>query len=236
MSSLRSAASQGDQRAINELAKLEEERANKQEELDKLINDRSYELKKEGLQDQYEAYEEIERWKENSDKQTVCFMKINLFYKIGETWSKPALGIGGAPLISSEKNGIYLSDEAYKMAYTDAISVACKALGMAADIYFNKDIKTRENKTKYDEPETKKESKQAVGSASDDFPEEEFAQGDEKENFEIELASALQEIIAAQNRGSLLQIHHNYKNTNVSTDIRYIKALESASKKYPKNA
>ena len=36
------------------------------------------------------------------------------------------------------------SDEAYKMALTDAISIACKALGMAADVYFAND------RTKYD--------------------------------------------------------------------------------------
>ena len=39
----------------------------------------------------------------------------------------------------------YLDDEAYKKAYTDAISVAAKALGVGADVYWEAD------KTKYDE-------------------------------------------------------------------------------------
>jgi len=39
---------------------------------------------------------------------------------------------------------MYLSDECFKMALTDAISVAAKALGIGADVYFEKD------KTKYD--------------------------------------------------------------------------------------
>lgn len=41
--------------------------------------------------------------------------------------------------MAQEKNGMYTSDEAYKMAYTDAISVACKSLGMAADVYYAND-------------------------------------------------------------------------------------------------
>lgn len=41
--------------------------------------------------------------------------------------------------VSEEKSGLHVSDECYKMALTDAISVACKALGMGADIYWEKD-------------------------------------------------------------------------------------------------
>lgn len=37
-----------------------------------------------------------------------------------------------------------MSDECYKMATTDALSVACKNLGIGADIYW------KESKTKYD--------------------------------------------------------------------------------------
>lgn len=55
--SLQTAASQGDMKAQAELLKLEDERAKKQEEVDELINNRGYELKKEGLQNQYEAFE-----------------------------------------------------------------------------------------------------------------------------------------------------------------------------------
>ena len=55
----------------------------------------------------------------------------------------PIIGIGGSKLAGKGK-GEGLDDETYKMAYTDAISIACKALGMAADIYYAKD------RTKYD--------------------------------------------------------------------------------------
>jgi hypothetical protein len=47
-------------------------------------------------------------------------------------------GLGGSMLIAKEKNGLYHNDEAYKMALTDALSVALKQLGVAADIYAGK--------------------------------------------------------------------------------------------------
>lgn len=46
--------------------------------------------------------------------------------------------------VSSERNGLYTSDEAIKMATTDAIGSACKLLGFGADVYWEKD------RTKYD--------------------------------------------------------------------------------------
>ena len=61
-------------------------------------------------------------------------------------WSAPIPGVGGSMLISTEKDGKRTDDEAYKKAYTDAQSVACKALGIGADVYWEKDT------TKYDRP------------------------------------------------------------------------------------
>lgn len=75
-----------------------------------------------------------------------AFVDIELYVKDGETWSKPIPGTGGAAFIANEQKGAYTSDECYKMALTDALSVACKALGMAADVYWDKD------RTKYDQP------------------------------------------------------------------------------------
>lgn len=86
----------------------------------------------------------VSRWSETNGKETAVFVEVALTYKENGEWSKPVTGIGGAMLISIEKRGkpeeyIFLNDEAYKMAYTDAISVACKALGIAADVYFASD-------------------------------------------------------------------------------------------------
>lgn len=66
-------------------------------------------------------------------------VKINLYIKVDNEWSKPIVGVGGSMLVASERNGLYVNDECYKMALTDAISVACKALGMGADIYWGND-------------------------------------------------------------------------------------------------
>lgn len=77
----------------------------------------------------------------------IANVEIALRVKWGGEWSEPIIGIGGAMFISYESSGkLYVDDECFKKAYTDAISVACKALGVAADIYWSADA------TKYDEP------------------------------------------------------------------------------------
>lgn len=94
-------------------------------------------------------YTEITEQKiiEGSDNQKAAFVTINLFVKNGDEWSKPIIGVGGSSFVTNERNGAYTSDECFKMAYTDALSIACKSLGMGADVYFAKD------RTKYDQQE-----------------------------------------------------------------------------------
>lgn len=67
--------------------------------------------------------------------QSVAFAMVSLSTRQGDVWSEPIPGIGGSMFIEAEKNGLFTSDEAYKMAVTDALSVAMKALGVAADVY-----------------------------------------------------------------------------------------------------
>lgn len=69
-----------------------------------------------------------------------------------DLWSKGIEGSGGSGFVTKERNGYYTSDECFKMAYTDALSVACRSLGMGADVYWG-DSKYNTNQTK----ETKKE-------------------------------------------------------------------------------
>lgn len=105
---------------------------------------------------------------EGADGEVVATVEINLYVKVGEEWSKPIYGIGGSMFISNEKNGKYNDDDAYKKAYTDAISVACKALGIGADVYYAKDA------TKYDgvndkaKSEAKKGAKEPAPAAVED--------------------------------------------------------------------
>ena len=81
---------------------------------------------------------------EGADGVQVVTVIINLYVKVDGEWSKPIQGIGGSNFTAKEIKGLYTSDEAFKMALTDAISISCKALGMAASIYFAKD------RSKYD--------------------------------------------------------------------------------------
>ena len=60
---------------------------------------------------------------------------------------------------AKEKNGIYVSDECFKMATTDAISVACKQLGFGADVYWQGD------KTKYNMQEPKQSKSETISPA-----------------------------------------------------------------------
>ncbi|RGZ41133.1 hypothetical protein DW989_04520 [Bacteroides stercoris] len=85
-------------------------------------------------------YEIIRMWNENGGNGVISsFVHINLFVKMNGEWSEAIQGIGGSSFVTNEKNGLYTSDECFKMALTDAISVACKALGMGADVYWDKD-------------------------------------------------------------------------------------------------
>lgn len=71
--------------------------------------------------------------------QMAVFVDVELSYRIGDQWSAPIPGTGGSMFVAKEKSGLYASDECYKMALTDALSVACKALGIGADVYWDKD-------------------------------------------------------------------------------------------------
>lgn len=88
-------------------------------------------------------YTPIRKWTEPYGEEVAAFVDIELFVKYEEDWSKPIPGTGGSMFVAKEKSGHYVSDECYKMATTDAISVACKQLGIGADIYWQAD------KTKY---------------------------------------------------------------------------------------
>lgn len=84
-------------------------------------------------------YECTKQWIEEVENERVACVNINLYIKADGEWSRPIFGTGGSKLSTMERSGLYVSDECYKMATTDAISVACKSLGMGADVYWDKD-------------------------------------------------------------------------------------------------
>lgn len=65
----------------------------------------------------------------------MVFVQISLYIKDGDKWSDPIPGFGGDFLVEKERKGLHVNDEAYKMATTDALGVAMKMLGVAADVY-----------------------------------------------------------------------------------------------------
>lgn len=99
--------------------------------------------------------EPLDKWlEEGSGGEVAAFMSINLYVKDGNEWSKPIFGVGGSMFVAQEREGLHNSDECYKMAHTDALSVCCKMLGFGADIYWQ---------TKYTTP-------QAIKKSTDDDP------------------------------------------------------------------
>lgn len=90
-------------------------------------------------------YKSVREWLETYEKSVAAFVKIELYIKVDGEWSMPIQGTGGSMFVELQRNGAYVSDECFKMATTDAISVACKQLGIGADVYWEKD------QTKYKE-------------------------------------------------------------------------------------
>lgn len=91
------------------------------------------------------------RLEQGANGEISAFLDIDLFVKADGVWSDAIPGTGGSAFVAKENKGPYTSDECFKMALTDAISVACKALGFGADVYWDAD------KSKYDKPESKPE-------------------------------------------------------------------------------
>lgn len=90
-------------------------------------------------------YYEIKRlWTEQVESDVFAFAEIELYVKVENEWSKGISGTGGNKLARATSSGkVSTSDEAYKMAVTDAFGVACRNLGIGADVYWAND------KTKY---------------------------------------------------------------------------------------
>ncbi|MCK5602053.1 hypothetical protein KAR91_09295 [Candidatus Pacearchaeota archaeon] len=83
------------------------------------------------------TYTIVKTWIEGGANGTVCaFVEVALIYKAdNKEWSQPVPGIGGSMLTAKETAGLYTSDECFKMAETDALSVAMKKIGVGASVY-----------------------------------------------------------------------------------------------------
>jgi len=80
---------------------------------------------------------EIDRiWTEPAySDQIAQFAQVKLYIKDGESWSDAIPAVGGSMFIAKESKGLHVSDEAVKMAVTDALGTAMKMLGVASEVY-----------------------------------------------------------------------------------------------------
>lgn len=89
-------------------------------------------------------------WTQGGEEgQVFAFAQVQFKYKEREEWSESIPGIGGSMLIEKDKWGLHHNDEAFKMAVTDALSVAVKMIGVGSDIYMGN---TKGDGGKYSKP------------------------------------------------------------------------------------
>jgi hypothetical protein len=75
-------------------------------------------------------------WTEDGPNgEKMAFALVSLYVKDGDKWSDAIPGIGGSSIVDNESGGLHCDDEGFKMATTDALSVAMKMIGVAASIY-----------------------------------------------------------------------------------------------------
>ena len=154
-------------------------------------------------------YEVTKQWQEPYGQEVKAFCNINLYIKVDGAWSDPIPGTGGATLVEVNSKGyLYVNDEGHKMALTDAMSVAMRSLGVAADVYFSKD-KDGQFDTKYDQQQYASQQVQPQNSM------------DEK-------TSAFADIKKATDKASLLKVWNSYP--GLQKDVEFLNAMSEKKK------
>lgn len=103
------------------------------------------------------TYTIVKEWIEQGADGNVCaFVNIELVYMVDGKISLPIPGTGGASFVAKERSGLHTSDECFKMATTDALSVAMKMIGVGAEVYEG----NLTHESKYSQPEQKPAPKQ----------------------------------------------------------------------------
>ena len=138
------------------------------------------------------------QWLETYGQEVKAFCNIDLFIKVDGEWSDAIPGTGGSSLVAVERSGLYVSDEAYKMALTDALSVAMKALGVAADVYYSKD--------KVGQFDTKYEQQSYVAQQ----PVQQQPQAQQSVQQQVTVEQVMKEIAAAKTEQELGSIYYKY--------------------------
>ena len=82
------------------------------------------------------TYRIVRTWSEQgSGGSVMCFAEVAVKTKFEGQWGEEFSGIGGSEIVELAKGQPKANDEGYKKAVTDALGVAFKAVGVAADVY-----------------------------------------------------------------------------------------------------
>lgn len=82
------------------------------------------------------TYRIVRTWSEAAPSGSImCFAEVAVKTKFEGAWGEEFSGIGGSEIVEIAKGQLKASDEGYKKAVTDALGVAFKAVGVAADVY-----------------------------------------------------------------------------------------------------
>lgn len=124
----------------------------------------------------------LRTWLERCEytNEVYAFAEIEMQVKIGDDWGKPFTATGGNKFCTYVKSKDYYkgSDEAFKMAITDAFGVACKYLGIGADVYWQND------KSKYTENQEEKPKNKPTNQENKKV--EQVVKKEENEPFKVE--------------------------------------------------
>lgn len=174
----------------------------------------------------------IERqWLESGvNDEVAAFCNIFLYYKTEDGWSEPLPGTGGSKFVVKENNGLYTDDDCFKKALTDAISVAAKALGIGADVYWDKDSTKYDAQSDDKQPQDNKQPKKAPPKSQGKVTSSPAPDGQTPEDVaklkavimkSPELAETAKKLVAEWGYGSSKEIPH-------SRIDEFIAALEGA--------
>lgn len=113
----------------------------------------------------------LRTWTEKLEytNEILAFAEVEMKVKVDGEWGEPFTATGGNKMCTYVKSKDYYkgSDEAFKMAITDAFGVACKYLGIGADVYWAND------KSKYTEEDNQADKgKKATQKPTELTPEE----------------------------------------------------------------
>lgn len=163
----------------------------------------------------------LRTWTEQgANEEVMAFAEVEMRVKLNGEWSEPFTATGGNLMIRcvKGKNGApgYCTnnDEAFKMAITDAFGVACKYLGIGADVYWSND------RTKYTEQQTEKEQPRAeISSAKPKAEQAPIKKEIEPKNAPVEPQMTYEQALEVKHEGRTLK--EIYKTEREFVSIAY---------------